>query len=684
MIMARVIKYLFIVLVVIVALFTVFLLTFDLNRYKDDIVHAVETRTGREVSITGNIGLGLSLLPTLVIEDASLGNAPWGTRPAMLTIRRFEAEIDLLPLLSGDIRINRFILNNPELFLETDKQGRGNWILSGAARSKKKPSAGKNKGGVPPPLSIRKLIVKDAQVTYRDGRTGRSSSLRIPELALVTEGSKAPMKLQLEAEYDKKLLRLNGTIGSLDNLLQNRPYKVNLGGSLDAVDMSLQGDLKQPLTARGLALQLTLGADSLADLPAGMSLPKVGPLSLSASVTDPKPGFYRLKPFKLTLGDSELGGEVSLDVNGERPALSASLKAELLDLKPFQPEQEKSKKGPLFSKEALPVDALHKVDADMDMDVTAKEVLTRSLPLRDFKLGVHLNNGRLKLQPLSAVALDGTLTGNVAVIPAGSKSVNLQMNLGIKGLKPGLLPKLKNKIQGAASDVSIVASGNGGSVAAIMGSLNGSLLIQVGKGKMEKTALNMAGANLLMQTLSLLGPKSDKSGMADLQCAVVAFRIKNGLAVSDRGIAMETSRMTVVGGGTVNLRTEELDLGMQPHPREGLGINASEFVELVRLGGTLSNPVPKPATLAAMKSAATVGAAVATGGISLLAGGLFERATADEHPCKTALAFAVGGAKAEPAASGTSGTATEQTGEKKKQEGPGDKVKGIFKGLFGD
>jgi len=682
--MRRIFKYTAVIFIVLAALIAGFLLTFDINHYKNDIVHAVEARTGRKVTIKGDIGLGLSLVPTVVIKDATLGNAKWGSYPAMLRIQRFEAGVALLPLLGGDIRISHFVLDSPQVFLETDKQGRGNWILSGAGKAKSGPApAAKGGAAAPPSLSFHSLLVKDAQITYRDGRTGKTRSVTISRLSLKTGGGAAPLRLQLAAEYEHKLFTLDGGIGSLDTLLRNRPYPVDIKGRLGDADLTLKGKLQQPLKARGVALKLTFSAASLSDLPVeGKKLPAAGPLAVSATLSDPDAKVYQLKPLQISLADSRLDGDLRIDTRAARPAVTADLRGKRLDLKPLQPQKKKGER--LFSKTPLPVAALNSADADINVKVD--EVLTRSLTLQNLKLGLKLHNGHLQLAPLAARVAGGTLSGDVTAKPVGGKAVALQAGIQIKGLMPGQLPSLKKYIQGAATDVSLQGSGQGGSVSAIMGSLNGHLLARAGKGQLDSSALKMAGSDVFMQTLSLLKPDSDKPAMNNLQCMVAAFRIKKGVAVADKSIAMETPQMTVIGGGAVNLGTEKLDLGLQPHPRQGLGISASQFAEVVRLGGTLSHPKPKTDTLAAMKTAARVGAAVATGGISLLAGGLFERATADDHPCDTAVAYVTGKQPAKTSATTSKQTATQtqKSGTKNSKESVGDKVKGVFKGLFGN
>ena len=117
--------------------------------------------------------------------------------------------------------------------------------------------------------------------------------------------------------------------------------------------------------------------------------------------------------------------------------------------------------------------------------------------------------------------------------------------------------------------------------------------------------------------------------------------------------------LTVTGAGTVNLGTEALDLGIRPAPREGVNIGAGQLAGLVRVKGTLSSPEAGADAGGMLKAGASAGAALATGGLSLLAQALLNEAESDPHPCATAL-----GEKPPPArksASGEAGTRSSGT-----------------------
>ena len=174
-----------------------------------------------------------------------------------------------------------------------------------------------------------------------------------------------------------------------------------------------------------------------------------------------------------------------------------------------------------------------------------------------------------------------------------------------------------------------------------MANANGKILIKTGKGKISNNSLDIASADALVSTLSLINPGANKQEGSTLECVVVNFNIKDGIATADKGIGISTNRLYVYGGGTVNLKTEALDIGIKPKAREGVGLNLSQLASLVRVGGTIADPTPKADTKAVLSTALSVGAALATGGLSLLGEGALSGASKDEgNPCDIALGIA--------------------------------------------
>jgi hypothetical protein len=123
----------------------------------------------------------------------------------------------------------------------------------------------------------------------------------------------------------------------------------------------------------------------------------------------------------------------------------------------------------------------------------------------------------------------------------------------------------------------------------------------------------------------------------EVRCAAARVPIKDGVVISDRNVAVETEKYNAVLSGTVNLRTQAIDIAVTPIVTQGLGIGAGTITEIVRVGGTLSQPSLRVDPVDAVRSAASLGAAVATLGGWWIADALLRRARADPNPCATAL-----------------------------------------------
>ena len=108
---------------------------YDYNKLKPRIAHMVAEATGRELTLGGEVGLHFGFSSSLVIEDVALANATWASDPHMITARRIEIGIRLLPLLFGDIALKRLTLDGVDVVLEMNKAGQRSWEFTPPAGS---------------------------------------------------------------------------------------------------------------------------------------------------------------------------------------------------------------------------------------------------------------------------------------------------------------------------------------------------------------------------------------------------------------------------------------------------------------------------------------------------------------------------------------------------------------------
>lgn len=669
---SRIAFALVVVFVGLIAAGVAILKTLDFNEYRDLIAEKAQEATGREVVITGDLDLGISLTPTLRVEGVTFANAEWGSRPEMAQIERLEASVELIPLLSGEARINRILLSGLDLLIETDAQGRGNWQFAA-----KEPASAKDggtaatgteadpdaDGGLAIEPVVREVVFENVRVTYRDGVAKQSYEVLLTRLTAEAEGNTGPIAFDGNGQFAQTPFRLGGQVGSLAAVLNDERFPFALKGSAFAAEFGLDGVIGNPKQGTGLDLKVSVTA---ADLPksvaslaalapglAGAAVPP-GPAKISGQVRQTETGFA-LADLQASLGENAISGTATLDLAATRPQVTAEFSASRLDLASLLSASPEPQKAPpvtaappvtgkneperLFSADPLAFDGLKAVDGTLTFKA-GQVVLPNGVRLDKVMVVAVLDRGRLSLSPLRSELAGGSLEGT-ARLDASGPAAALDLSLNGKGVVVGDILKqieISDLLLGGATDVDIQLKGRGRSVREIMASLGGDLTVEMGEGRIYNKALDMAGGDALMQVLNALNPGAVQQDYSVLSCAVVRFGVEKGLATAQNGIAAETDKLNIVGAGTINLAEEKLDLAIKPEARGGLGVSVGSLVAgLIHVTGTLAEPSVGLDEKGAAKAAVSIGAALATGGLSVLGEALVGRTTRDPHPCLTAL-----------------------------------------------
>ncbi|MCA1791837.1 MAG: AsmA family protein [Thioalkalivibrio sp.] len=102
-------------------------MTFDPNAYKDRIEDKVAEVTGRELTLAGSIELTLFPSLGLRLEDVRLANAEGFTETPFAEVRVVDVAVAVLPLIRGEIEVQRVEADGVSIHLARDAQGRSNW-----------------------------------------------------------------------------------------------------------------------------------------------------------------------------------------------------------------------------------------------------------------------------------------------------------------------------------------------------------------------------------------------------------------------------------------------------------------------------------------------------------------------------------------------------------------------------
>jgi len=258
---------------------------------------------------------------------------------------------------------------------------------------------------------------------------------------------------------------------------------------------------------------------------------------------------------------------------------------------------------------------------------------------------VTLQGSRLKAEPLSFDVAGGSARGSVTLAQAPKQPARLQLQLDITDIAVDALTQAwgnSGYAKGGRVQLHTRLDMSGTSPRALAAGANGEVLVQLADTTLSGK-LSASGPNLLTRLLQAVTKQPDATQPTTIICAVVRLPLKGGIATVERSIAVETDELNITASGELNLRDETLRLAFRPHARKTLSLNMAELASLVTLKGPLLDPKFSIDAAGAAGLALTLGAAGATGGLSMLGERLIRQA-ADPQPCRFAATGSAGAA----------------------------------------
>jgi hypothetical protein len=393
-----------------------------------------------------------------------------------------------------------------------------------------------------------------------------------------------------------------------------------------------------PADAGGQPIEFAISAEDLVT-PEGRTLRGLEPLSIQARLTGTD-ARYTLRNLQLRIGKIELAGEVTVDSTAAVPIITGTLMSRILDLRTLLPEADANagrQRDRLFSTTSLPLQAPSALNARVDL--RASEINMPPLELHNFEATVVADNGTLTIDSLRAQLAGGTVEGRLSLDATADPPV-VDLDVKATGIVPEQLPQVaaSGVVRGAPTDLTLKLRGQGRSVADILGSSKGHFLVSVGPGELGDAATGVGILDAVFGLVRGLNPLAVSQKPTQLQCAVLNFRVQDGVAANETGVGVQTDSLNILGGGAVNLKTEQIDMAGKPKRRKTgvLGLTGVESV--VRVGGTLSKPEVATGASVGAGTVGRIGAAWATGGLTLLASGVLDRMTFGDDVCTVALA----------------------------------------------
>ncbi len=584
----------------------------DANRYKPELERYVLEATGRPLTVGGDVRLSLFPWAGVSFSALRLGNIPAFVEKDFLTVKSFDVRVKLWPLLSKRVEVDRLVVDEPHLWLITNKDGGANWDF-GAQPAQVKPSP-KTEAGSEAGLPIASLLV--GELSLQNGRIvmidhGKESRQEITELnaALRDVSFDRPVRMTLSAAVNKKPLSAEGRFGPLGQNIGQGSVPLELtADAFGLLKLKATGTLENLLVAPLARIDAEVAEFSprrlLAEI--GQPVPPTADpkvlerVSLKARVSaDAKS--VAVSDAILVLDDSKLDFTVKT-TEFAKPNIAFDLHLDQIDIDRYLPPKSSAGAGPPPAGPSAgppPQKTDYTLLRKLVLNGNAKvgKLTVAHAKAEDVSLKIAAKDGVLTLDPFSMKLYQGTAAGKTVINVKGERpETAAQLNLDHVQVNP-LLKDLSDKdfLEGAAQ-ARIALSSSGEDPVRIKQTLNGKGSLTLSDGAIVGVDL----ANMARNVKAAFGgeARTGAKPRTDFAELVVPFTIENGVFHTSESV-LKSPLLRLQASGKADLVKETLDFRVDPKvvgtikgqgdekDRAGIGVP-------VIVSGTFTSPSFRP------------------------------------------------------------------------------------------
>lgn len=516
----------------------------------------ITTATGRPVTITGEARPTLWPDLGIVIEGLRVGNPVWAGDAPMIEADRVNVGVAWSGLFSGDIRVERAVLEGASIMLVRAADGRTSWDMGGSGEA-----------GAPMQIGFDEAIIRDARVRYLDRAAGADWDVAALNAIVRLPDAGGAVEVEGNAQVNGVPLVLDAIIDGVAGLLagEARPVVATMrwqGGSVAfdgelGLDATLQGAMD--LTAEDLGPLVALAGGDMPDLPQGLGR---GRIAVTGDVRLAQEGSVHLRDGMVRLDDTFLNVAADLVPGEDRRMLRGTITGGEIAL-PGLLTNGGSDAGAGWPRDHIDVSGLFATDADLT--VRAQNLDLGAVALSDIDLRATVNRGRLVFDIASIRTYEGQLAGQFVINGRGGLSVGGDLILANVALQP-LLDAMADyeRLQGTGS-ASIEFLGVGNDLYTIMDGLEAEGDIVLGQGAI--LGLDLAGM------LRNLDASFEGDGQRTVYDRVTAdFIVRDGV-LRNEDLFLDAPWGEVRGTGEADLAAMTVDYSLVPGLlRDGDGV----------------------------------------------------------------------------------------------------------------
>ncbi len=393
-------------------------------------------------------------------------------------------------------------------------------------------------------------------------------------------------------------------------------YAIATSAAFGAAKITLGGAIATPETLAGAALALSATIPDLSALSplAGMPLPAWKNIAAQTTVIDPGglglSHAVGLTGTAVTLDNGAFGGDASLYF-GPQPRLQLAAKFSQLNLDALlaaaspatpsasnapspAPRSDSSREIPNIQ---MPLGLVKSASADMQ--ISADTLIWNQATYTALQAHALLAGGVFTLSPVTGQlpggGISASATLNATTEPAAE---TLKLNAPALALSPFLKAfNLPNSAQGTVQ-AQLSATSTGDSLPAMAAGLNGQLGLAMVNGEVDGSVMDILFGHVLA-TVGMPSSVVGGQGPVAVRCAAVRMDATNGIGTI-KALTLDTSRLLMQGGGTVDFGNETLGVILRPQ----LQVAGTDVGVPVGVDGSFTAPTTRVAPLGAIQEAA--------------------------------------------------------------------------------
>lgn len=639
----------------------------DLNKYKPQIEEMAYKYTGLDVKIAGDIDIGVSLKPSLELNDVTVNRED----KKLARIGNALVQISIMPLLHKEIVVDRVETGNTEIFYGEKDSVLINHLNTGMESSDTPISfdfdttvANINVTGNGKISSINKI--KDSAFNTIDVDAAINALGYMLDFTGNVDGLKEKIKADGKYELTYKSNKISGNINA--NMENETPY-VKLNANSEKISVKDFTGQKQAALGGGWFIKSAAAADYIPNTQIPYDYLKMVNADIDIDVkkivvdndivltnvkgdASVKNGVFKANVKNTVFKNNTISGNVEITSPKALPYIKLNIKGEGFNLMDFQKKNEVKKSegkkvdlgnwfigsaeaSELMANTVIPYQYLKMANADISANLKTL-TLNKDISLSDVKINASLKKSVLNAVIQNITAGGGTVSGNIS-LNADKKTMSTDIsgkNIILQQLyKP--LNTSDNEVsfkEGGKSNLLIKINTSGSNTDQYLANMNGQIIALVDKSVLQIKSLEKLQGNVLVQLLNMINININNKN-TKLKCAVVRGDISGGVVKFPKGIAVDANDFYLVADGKVNMQNDKINLDLQPFSGKITDVNISNVLGgLVKITGTIKNPklgINQTSTAKNVIGILASGGAYNVGDMVL---------SADAAPCHTALA----------------------------------------------